>query len=56
VAKVAFADFLRCGEFDRHLRRMRALYRRRRDALIATLRERIPDIDLAEVIARVRSA
>jgi hypothetical protein len=28
--QLAFADFLARGEFDRHLRRMRPLYRRRR--------------------------
>ena len=36
--QLAFADFLARGEFDRHLRRMRPLYRRRRDALLAALR------------------
>jgi GntR family transcriptional regulator/MocR family aminotransferase len=32
--QLAFADFLTRGELDRHLRRMRPLYRRRRDALL----------------------
>jgi len=49
--QLAFADFLRRGEFDRHLRRMRPLYRRRRDALIAALQERIPDIKPAGIAA-----
>jgi GntR family transcriptional regulator / MocR family aminotransferase len=31
------ADFLRSGELDRHLRRMRLTYRRRRDALLAAI-------------------
>ncbi len=33
IDQLAFADFLTRGEFDRHLRRMRPVYRRRRDAL-----------------------
>jgi GntR family transcriptional regulator/MocR family aminotransferase len=40
--QLAFADFLERGELDRHLRRMRQLYRRRRDALVAALRARLP--------------
>jgi GntR family transcriptional regulator/MocR family aminotransferase len=49
--QLAFADFLARGEFDRHLRRMRPLYRRRRDALLTALRERIPDLEPAGVAA-----
>jgi GntR family transcriptional regulator/MocR family aminotransferase len=43
--QLAFADFLSRGEFDRHLRRMRPVYRRRRDALLTALRERLPELD-----------
>jgi GntR family transcriptional regulator / MocR family aminotransferase len=49
--QLAFADFLARGEFDRHLRRMRPVYRRRRDALLTALRERIPDLEPAGVSA-----
>ena len=35
--QLALADFLRSGEFARHLRRMRRLYRQRRDALVESL-------------------
>lgn len=49
--QLAFADFLRRGEFDRHLRRMRPLYRRRRDALLAALREHVPDLEPAGIAA-----
>jgi GntR family transcriptional regulator/MocR family aminotransferase len=49
--QLAFADFLERGEFDRHLRRMRPLYRRRRDALIEALRERAPDLEPAGIAA-----
>jgi GntR family transcriptional regulator/MocR family aminotransferase len=40
--QLAVADFLARGELDRHLRRMRAVYRRRRDALVAALSENLP--------------
>jgi GntR family transcriptional regulator/MocR family aminotransferase len=49
--QLAFADFLDRGEFDRHLRRMRPLYRRRRDALIAALRKHVPDLEPAGIAA-----
>ena len=39
LAQAALADFLELGEFARHVRRMRALYRARRDALAAALRD-----------------
>ncbi|WP_036172434.1 PLP-dependent aminotransferase family protein [Massilia sp. 9096] len=35
--QLALAEFLRSGEFARHLRRMRRLYRQRRDALVESL-------------------
>jgi GntR family transcriptional regulator / MocR family aminotransferase len=43
--QLVFADFVARGEFDRHLRRMRPRYRRRRDVLLATLRDRLPDLE-----------
>jgi GntR family transcriptional regulator / MocR family aminotransferase len=43
IEQLAFADFLARGEFDRHLRRMRPIYRRRRDALLDALARSIPD-------------
>jgi GntR family transcriptional regulator/MocR family aminotransferase len=49
--QLAFADFLARGEFDRHLRRMRPLYRRRRDVLLAALGERIPELEPAGIAA-----
>jgi GntR family transcriptional regulator / MocR family aminotransferase len=42
--QLAFADFLRRGEFDRHLRRMRPIYRSRRDALIEALEKELPQL------------
>ena len=37
LEQLALADLIVKGEFDRHLRRMRPVYRRRRDALLAAL-------------------
>jgi GntR family transcriptional regulator / MocR family aminotransferase len=44
LEQLAFADFLSRGEFDRHLRRMRPIYRARRDALLSALRRHLPDV------------
>ena len=43
IEQHAFADFLDRGELDRHLRRMRARYRRRRDALVEALADALPE-------------
>ncbi|MDL4814429.1 MocR-like pyridoxine biosynthesis transcription factor PdxR [Actinomadura opuntiae] len=51
IDQLAFADFLTRGEFDRHLRRMRPVYRRRRDALLRALRTHLPDLEPAGVAA-----
>ncbi len=42
--QLAFADFLARGELDHHLRRMRPIYRRRRDALLGALERHLPDV------------
>lgn len=49
--QLAFADFLAHGEFDRHLRRMRPVYRRRRDALLTALADRLPELEPAGISA-----
>jgi GntR family transcriptional regulator/MocR family aminotransferase len=51
IDQLAFADFVSRGEFDRHLRRMRPIYRGRRDVLLAALRSRLPDLEPAGVAA-----
>ncbi len=38
-----YAELLERGEIDRHLRRMRVLYRRRRDVLVDALARHLPD-------------
>lgn len=42
IGQLALADFIARGELDRHLRRMRATYERRRGALLHALAERLP--------------
>ena len=42
--QLAFADFVASGELDRHLRRVRPIYRRRRDALLSALARHLPDL------------
>jgi GntR family transcriptional regulator/MocR family aminotransferase len=49
--QLAFADFLARGEFDRHVRRMRPIYKRRRDALLAALGEHLPELEPAGIAA-----
>ena len=49
--QLAFADFRERGEFDRHLRRMRPLYRRRRDALLAAFDHHAPQLEPAGIAA-----
>jgi GntR family transcriptional regulator/MocR family aminotransferase len=44
LEQLAFADFLSRGEFDHHLRRMRPIYRARRDALLGALRRHLPEL------------
>jgi GntR family transcriptional regulator/MocR family aminotransferase len=51
VEQLALADFLERGELDRHLRRTRAIYRARRDALVAALADRLPDWEPAGIAA-----
>lgn len=41
--QLALADFIDHGELDRHLRRMRVIYRHRRDALLEALERHLPD-------------
>jgi GntR family transcriptional regulator/MocR family aminotransferase len=51
LEQVALADFITRGEFDRHLRRMRPIYRRRRDALLAALARDLPWLEPVGVSA-----
>jgi GntR family transcriptional regulator / MocR family aminotransferase len=51
IEQHAFADFLTRGELDRHLRRMRARYRNRRDTLVDALTETLPEAAVRGVAA-----
>jgi GntR family transcriptional regulator/MocR family aminotransferase len=42
--QLTLAEFIRSGAYDRHLRRMRRRYRRRRDLLVTALAERAPHV------------
>ena len=43
IEQLAFARFVDRGDFSRHLRRVRPIYRGRRDATIAALAEHLPE-------------
>ncbi|MBM2620609.1 PLP-dependent aminotransferase family protein [Actinoplanes sp. LDG1-06] len=51
IEQLAFARFLQRGELDRHLRRMRTRYRRRRDAMVAALGEFLPSATVRGIAA-----
>jgi GntR family transcriptional regulator/MocR family aminotransferase len=49
--QLALAELIRSGVFERHLRRMRREYRRRRDLLLAALAERAPGLSPGGIAA-----
>jgi GntR family transcriptional regulator/MocR family aminotransferase len=51
LEQLALADLIARGEFDRHLRRQRRAYARRRDALLAALATTLPEIPVEGVAA-----
>jgi GntR family transcriptional regulator/MocR family aminotransferase len=51
IDQLAFAEFLVKGEFDRHLRRMRPIYRKRRDALLSAMQQSMPAVRTAGIAA-----
>jgi len=44
IDQLAFARFVESGDFARHLRRVRPIYRRRRDAAIGALATHLPEV------------
>jgi GntR family transcriptional regulator/MocR family aminotransferase len=48
VGQLALAEFIACGELDRHLRRMRLLYAKRRRLLLEQLAELLPSARAGE--------
>jgi GntR family transcriptional regulator/MocR family aminotransferase len=51
LEQLAFADFLSRGEVDRHLRRNRARYSSRRDALLSALKTNAPHVTVRGIAA-----
>jgi GntR family transcriptional regulator / MocR family aminotransferase len=51
IEQLALAEFISSGRFDRHLRRNRAVYRKRRDVLVAALNEHVPEADVGGIAA-----
>jgi GntR family transcriptional regulator / MocR family aminotransferase len=51
LEQLALAELIRSGAFERHLRRMRKEYRRRRDALIELVARRAPALEPAGIAA-----
>jgi GntR family transcriptional regulator/MocR family aminotransferase len=51
--QLTLAEFLRRGHYDRHVRRARAVYRRRRDRLLDALGTQLPDLPIGGVAAGV---
>jgi GntR family transcriptional regulator / MocR family aminotransferase len=51
IEQFAFADFLARGELDRHLRRMRVVYRARRDAIVEALADALPEATVSGIAA-----
>jgi GntR family transcriptional regulator/MocR family aminotransferase len=51
LEQFALATFLDAGELDRHLRRTRPVYRKRRDAMVSALRDHLPDMVIRGVAA-----
>jgi GntR family transcriptional regulator/MocR family aminotransferase len=49
--QLAFAELLRSGGYDRHIRKMRLRYRGRRDVLLAALAARFPRLEIAGAAA-----
>jgi GntR family transcriptional regulator/MocR family aminotransferase len=51
IEQFALAFFLTTGDYDRHLRKMRALYRDRREALLAVVRAEFPETHVGGISA-----
>ena len=54
--QIALCQLLRSGAYERHVRRMRARYRARRDRLVAMLAERAPALVARRDLGRARGA
>jgi GntR family transcriptional regulator / MocR family aminotransferase len=53
VDQLALAELLERGDYDRHLRRARSVYRRRRDGLLEALERQLPELRVEGIAAGV---
>jgi GntR family transcriptional regulator/MocR family aminotransferase len=51
IDQFALAHFIRTGDYDRHLRKMRAVYRDRREALLGVIRSDLPEVEVSGISA-----
>jgi GntR family transcriptional regulator/MocR family aminotransferase len=51
IEQFALAHFITTGDYDRHLRKMRVLYRDRREALLALIKSELPDAEVDGISA-----
>jgi GntR family transcriptional regulator/MocR family aminotransferase len=51
LEQLTLDEFIRSGAYDRHIRRSRLRYRRRRDRLVAVLAERSPEVTVTGIAA-----
>jgi GntR family transcriptional regulator / MocR family aminotransferase len=51
LEQMALAEFIRSGAYDRHIRRSRLRYRRRRDRLVTVLAEGSPEVTVTGIAA-----
>jgi GntR family transcriptional regulator / MocR family aminotransferase len=51
LEQLTLAEFITSGAYDRHVRRMRLAYRRRRDRLVRTLAEHAPSVEVSGIAA-----
>jgi GntR family transcriptional regulator/MocR family aminotransferase len=55
LEQLALATLIESGRFDRHLRRMRGIYAKRREALIAALAHHAPQVKLQGLAAGIHA-
>ncbi len=51
IEQLTLAEFVLSGSFDRHIRRSRLIYRRRRDRLVAALHRHAPSVHVSGIAA-----
>ena len=51
IDQLTLAELIVSGAYDRHVRRSRLVYRRRRDRLVAALRDHVPEVRISGIAA-----